>query len=279
MRKLIISASLILSFSIIANAQSWIEDMVVARQMVDSLKQELKTAKGDKRIDCLNLLAATYDWIWDDNDKHLDSACMYAEQAYDLAKKSNYKKGLGYATLEKANCFAGRTDNNINNNNTEANYLQAQEWSQKAIKIGEEIKDFRLVGDVYNMLKWLERWRGSTAKYKDNVEKAIYYYEKPVTNKLTAIQNVSQCDKCQGNERLLGGLYQQLAEIVATENKSIEAAKEYINKATYYYEMTGNKNSLGGLFSNLRQTYFLAHQYKFFLSLSCFLHNFTCCCM
>lgn len=146
-----------LSNCFFANAQSWEEDMVIARKIVDSLKTELKTAKGDKRIDCLNLLTATYYWIWDDNDKHLDSACMYGDQAYQLARKSSYKKGLGYTTLWKAQCFAGRADDNRTNNKTEVNYMQAEKWSNHAIQIGEGIKDYRLVGDVYSMLKWMER--------------------------------------------------------------------------------------------------------------------------
>src|SRR6188508_2934986 len=98
MRKYICLFCLFMSFCIFTNAQSWNDDMASARKIVDSLKIELKTANGDKRIDCLNLLSQTYDWIWDDNIKHLDSACMYNDQAYKFAKKSTYKKGLGYAS-------------------------------------------------------------------------------------------------------------------------------------------------------------------------------------
>ena len=79
MRKSTISVCLFLLFSFFANAQSWIEDMVTARKIVVNLNQELKTAKGDNRIDSLNQLAETYYWIWDENDKHLDTACMYTD--------------------------------------------------------------------------------------------------------------------------------------------------------------------------------------------------------
>ncbi|MEO7305988.1 MAG: histidine kinase, partial [Ferruginibacter sp.] len=253
MRKHIISLCLFTLLAVFANAQSWIEDMVTARQMVDSLKQELKTAKGEKRIDCLNLLTDTYYWIWDENDKHLDTACLYADQAYELAKKSTYKKGLGYATLYKAHCFAGRTDNNINNNDVETNYVQAEKWAQQAIKIGEEIKDYRLTGDVYNMLKWMERWRGSAAKYKTNVEKAIYYYDKPATKKLTGLLDISKCDQCKGNEKLLGGLYQSYAQILGSERKDVTAIKESINKAIFYYSKIGNKWGLAVAYRSLGQ--------------------------
>jgi len=225
-----------------STAQSWIEDMVVARQMVDSLKKELKTAKGDKRIDCLNQLAHTYYWIWDEDDKVLDSACMVAEQVYELAKKSTYKKGLGYATLNKAHCFSGSTDQNKNNNNSETNYLQAEKWAQQAIKIGEEIKDYRLIGDVYNMLKGMERWKGSAAKHKEYVEKTISHYEKPETENLP------------GKEKTLGSLYQQYAQILASEGKGITDIKNQIDKAIFYYSKIGNKWGLGDAYYTLGLT-------------------------
>lgn len=253
MRKYIISVSLFSSFCFFVNAQTWDDDMVIARKIVDSLKKELMTAKGDKRIDCLNLISHTYDWIWDDNIKHLDSACMYSDQAYELAKNSTYKRGLGYAILGKANCFGSRVDDNKNNNNSEPNYVQANKWAQQAIQIGEEIKDYRLVGDVYNMLKWIERWKGSPVKFKDYVEKAISYYEKPVSKKLTGIRNISTCDQCQGNEGRLAGLYQLLATIALGEDNPPKA-KECMDKAVHYYTMLGRKAALGNMYMQIAET-------------------------
>jgi hypothetical protein len=49
---------------------------------------------------------------------------------------------------------------------------------KQAIEIGEEINDYNMLGDVYNVLLWMEKWKGGTDKYKNNLEKAIYYYEK-----------------------------------------------------------------------------------------------------
>ena len=246
-----------LSFCFFGNAQTWEDDMIIARKMVDSFKNELKNAKGDKRIDNLNLLVDTYFWIWDDNDndndKHLDSACMYSDQAYELAKNSTYKRGLGYAILGKANCFGGRVDDNINNNNSEPNYVEANKWAQKAIQIGEEIKDYRLIGDVYNMLKWMERWKGSLVKFKDYVEKAISYYEKPITKKLTGLRNISTCDQCKGNEGQLAGLYPLLATIAMVEDNAAQA-KECIDKAVHYYTILGRKAALGNMYMQFAET-------------------------
>ena len=172
--------------------------------MIDSTRKELKTAKGNERIDCLNLLAECYFWIWDEDDKQLDTACTYGTESYESARKSKYKKGLGYATLMKAHCFGGRIDNNRNNNNTEANYALTEKWANDAIKIGEEIKDYVLIGNVYNMLKWVERWRGDNKKFKDYVEKAILYYEKPINGKITGQLEISRCNQLQRQRRQAG---------------------------------------------------------------------------
>jgi hypothetical protein len=226
-----------------------------------ALKKSLIQLREIKRIDCLILLAEAYYDLWDEDDTQLDTACRYTEEAYKIANNFGYKKGLGYALLCKAQCYGGRVDDNRKNNYSETNYAETYNYANKAIQIGEETKDYRLLGDVYDMLKWLERWKGDSAKFKYNVEKAIYYYEKPMTNKIAGHLNVAKCDQCQGNEGQLAWLYSLLAGIIANE-KNIIAAKGEIDKAAYYYEMIGNKNSLGGFYSALRQAYFRAHQYK-----------------
>ena len=86
MRKYTIIVCLLLFTCFFANAQSWIEDMIVARKKVDSLKQQINITKGDKRIDCLNLFADTYFWIWDEDGKVLDTACIHTDRA--LKEKS-----------------------------------------------------------------------------------------------------------------------------------------------------------------------------------------------
>ena len=248
MRKLIICIALFFCFVPNTSGQdSYIIDQGIARRIIDSTKKELNTAKGNKRIDCLNLLAEAYYEIWEE-DKQLDTACMYTEEVYKLAKNSGYKKGLGYALLLKAHCYAAEVDNNINNNSTEANYAEAYNFANKAIQVGEDIKDYRLVGDIYNMLKWLERWKGDPAKNKSNIEKAIYYYEKPVMGKLSGHLAISQCNQCQGNETLLGILYIQLSGIEAgpTPNREV-----YIQKGINYFQKTGDNIRLGIAYFNL----------------------------
>ncbi|HMJ46232.1 MAG TPA: histidine kinase, partial [Ferruginibacter sp.] len=245
MRKLILCIALSFCF------ESFISGQNITKRIIDSTKKELTTARGNKQIDCLNLLAEAYYDIWDEDDKQLDTACMYSEEAYKRAKKSGHKKGLGYSLLWKAHCYGGKVDDNRNNNNTEVNYAETYNYANKAIQIGEEIKDYRLAGDVYNMLKWLERWRGDQAKFKSNVEKAIYYYEKPVTGKINGHLNVSQCAQCQGNEGELGFLYILLSGF---EDGSTPNREAYIQKAIYYYQKTNDHSSLGGAYMQLAES-------------------------
>src|SRR5688572_29356147 len=253
MRKIIICYFLSAWCFFLANAQDWPDP--IARHIIDSTKNELTNAKGNKRIDCLNLLVETYFWIWDDNDKHFDSACIYATEVYNLANKSGYKKGLGYALLWKAQCYGGRVDDNRNNNDSEANYAETKNYADQAIQIGEQIKDYRLLGDIYNMLKWLERWKGDLVKFKYNIEKAIYYYEKPVTKKLNGLLNISRCDQCQGNEKLLGNLYILLSNL---QGGSFSARQSMIEKAVYYYQKSLAKSGLGDAYTALARNVMLS---------------------
>ena len=100
MRKYVIFVFSFLSFHFFVNAQ--MTDSIAWRK-VDSVNKIIKSAKGKKLVDCYNMLAECYLWIWDVNDKHLDTACMYANTAYEDATKLIYKAGVGYA---KASIFA-----------------------------------------------------------------------------------------------------------------------------------------------------------------------------
>ena len=243
MRKYLFVTCLSVCFSFFLNAQNLTDQIV--RRIIDSTKKELSNAKGNKQIDCLNLLAESYYWIWDENDKHLDTACMYTEEVYKLAIKSAYKQGSGYALFMKAHCYAGRMDDNKENNSTEANYAEAYNYANKAIKLAEEIKDYRLAGDVYDMLKWMERWKGDQEKFRYNVEKAIYYYEKPVTGKISGHLTVSTCDQCQGNEDQLGWLYMLKSNFPGNAGA---VRQSMIQKAIYYYQKSKSTSGLAGAF-------------------------------
>ena len=145
--------------------------MIVARKIVDSVKNELKTATGEKKVDCYNRLSELYYWIWDDNDKHLDSAYMFANRALEEAKKINYKSGQGYALLNKTMYAAERTDENRINNDKESAYSEAYRVANETIKMGDELRNNFISGRAYTQLAWLEKTRGSLIKQKKTYKK------------------------------------------------------------------------------------------------------------
>jgi len=71
MKKYTIFVYLLFASCFFAKAQTN-DDMAWVK--VNSTLKELKTAKGEKLVDCYNLLAECYFWIWDDDDKHFDTA-------------------------------------------------------------------------------------------------------------------------------------------------------------------------------------------------------------
>jgi len=226
--------------------------MIFARKLVDSLKKDLKNVKGSERVDCFNMLSSCYFWIWDDNDKHLDSACLYANEAYNEAKKINYKRGLGYGLLQMNECTGSRADIDKTNNNKEQTNLLLEKQAQEAVKIGEEIQDYRLVGNGYGQLKEIEKRKGNLIKSKTFLQKEILNYEKPVKKLLKGLLNIATCKECQGNEILLGNRYRELAGVVASENNgNLMAANDQIEKAIYYYTMTGRTAALRSMYFHI----------------------------
>ena len=166
MKKYLLIVSLLTTYHLSSLSQPW---DTVTRQKVDSLIKVMKSAGSHNKVDCLNRLASIYVDVWDDDNKLLDTACLFANQALNEAKKGNYKRGLGYAYIQMESCFGARVDDDRNNNNLESNYIQAEKYARQAIAISEEIKDYSMAGDAYNFLKWMERWKGDPKKYKKNV--------------------------------------------------------------------------------------------------------------
>ncbi len=266
MRKLIFLCLLLFS-CYFPNAQTN-DDMAWIK--VANTKKELNTAKGQKLVDCYNLLAECYFWIWDDDDKHYDTACMYKDKAYELAKKINYKKGIAYSKADLADYPLVKIDKDRNNNDTEPAYLQKYQRAEEALKLAVELKDDYLSGIIYFHLAWTEKWWGSTEKFKVNTQKAIKHIEKLTGNEFADSKPLYMinCAGCKGTEALLAHLHQDLAGILIQE-KDVHA-KEELDLTNRYYNAIGNKpqldhvnkNRLGQLYNNLAQFYFLKYDYK-----------------
>lgn len=241
----------------------------MAWEKVKSTLKELKTAKGEKLVDCYNLLAECYFWIWDDNDKHFDTACMYKEKAYELAKKMNYKIGIAYSKSHLYDRPLTHWDNNKNNNDKEPAYIQTYKKAEEVLKLADELKDHYLAGLVYYTLAWQEKWWGSTEKFKAATQKAIQHIERVNGNEFKEIKPLFwvNCSGCKGTEALLAHLNDDLARIYLQENNP--AAKNQIELAISYYNKVRTINRpgflnypLAAMYMSLGQSYFLKYDYK-----------------
>lgn len=249
MRKYIALVYFFLSLCFITNAQTWEEDMVFARKNVDSVKNELKNAVGEKKVNCYNLLSELYYWIFEDNEKHLDSLCMYANMALEEAKKITYKTGQAYALVNKAKCIAERIDQNRINNDKEPAYAEAYKAANEALKMAEELNNNFLIGLVYSHLSWLERTKGVLSKQKINLQKAISHLEKMNGSEFIngyKPRNINNCKGCKGAEGVLSNLHRNLAAVYFQENNPL--ANDEMEIADRYFLMTGKKKALGRVY-------------------------------
>jgi hypothetical protein len=266
MRKYIISVCLLLAFWFIAEAQT---NDGMAWEKVNSTLKELKTAKGEKLVDCYNLLAQCYVWIWDE-DVYLDTACMYANKAYAEAKKINYTKGIGYAKASLFYCQKPEVDKNRDNNDTEKAYTQRIKLGQEVITIAEQLKDDYLAGLIYYQLASLENGSGSKEKYKDNVLKGISHFEKVkreyFENNFKPLFFID-CAGCTGTEAVLGSLNRDLTGIYFPENNTLanekaELAIQYFNKVRTIKRRGFLNYPVGALYQRIGQLYFYKFDYK-----------------
>jgi hypothetical protein len=241
----------------------------MAWERVYNTKKELGTAKGEKLVDYYNLLAECYFWIWDENDKHFDTACMYKDKAYELAKKLNYKKGIAYSKESLHDRQLMQWDKDRNNNDKEAAYIQTYKKAEEALKLADELKDHYLSGIIYHGLAWKEKWWGDRGKFKAATLKGIQHIEKVTGNEFKDIKPLFwiNCSGCKGTEALLAHFYQDLATIYVQENNP--AAKEKIELAINYYNKVKTINRpgflnypLAAMYQTFGQIYFLKYDYK-----------------
>ena len=95
MRKLLCIALFLLTATTAAFSQQY-----VAQLKEDSMKKVLKTARDTQRVNTLNLLARNYLYMDQDGSKQ-KVVKELTEEAYTLAQKLNYHRGIGNALLNK----------------------------------------------------------------------------------------------------------------------------------------------------------------------------------
>ena len=148
MQKIIrLSLCIILCFSIQAFAQKQ------GQERVDSLLTQLQKAKEDtNKVNLLVDLSFTYSYI------NPDEGLTRGEQAYTLAEKLGWEKGMAYANMRKGNNYLSKGD-----------LAKALEYYGKAQPIFEELKDKAALSKLFlNMAN-------TYASQLDNANAAEYY--------------------------------------------------------------------------------------------------------
>lgn len=131
----------VLLFALTAHAQTGSDSIKIAH-----LKTQLSGAEGRKKVDLLNEIAWEYGWA---ALKDKSPATQYATQALDLANRLNYPKGKGFALITISWTKLDEDCDSLIN---------------EALSIGEEEKDYRLLGRVFQ-----RRW---------DMKKAFEYFRK-----------------------------------------------------------------------------------------------------
>lgn len=195
---------------------------------LDSLKTNIKSIPADSnKVISLNILSWKLMSIW-----KLDSAFLAANEAFDLANKLKFKKGMATAYSNRGNVFL------IKNNYPEAlkNHIHALELR---IEIGDEVG----ISSSYNNI-------GNTYYNEGNFPLAI-------KNHFAAL---SSCEK-RGDKQNIAKSNVNIGNIFFGEKNLSDALKHY-KDALKIMEEIGNMQGIGSTRNNIGLVYFQQGKYS-----------------
>jgi histidine kinase len=269
MRKYFLGAGFILSFFSPSFSQTQYE--INYRLKSDSLKTVLPGLKSADRVDCLNTLSSIYvsDLLGTNYQKEIDTATMYAMQAFSEAKKTRYKRGLGYAYLRLGQALLVNADihYNVILRYTKSCIDSIEQNVAQAIKIGEEINDNVMLGNSYWLLSAIQDWKKTKddqQQYLAYLRMALSYFEKQVNQKQKvtyAELDQAICEGCEGNEIRIGNLYIELGRFYSNQRDETTAI-EITKKAIPYFEKAGHKRGLGWAYGQIANSDFRINNYE-----------------
>lgn len=126
---------------------------------IDSLRKTLPSLKDSARVDCLNTLSEEYSESY--VKSRVDSMYYYAFKAYGEAEKIGYKYGVATSLLNLV-----RSDNYRQKKDS-----TGKEFLIRAIRLGKEIQNDKVLGEAYYLL-------ASRESETENYKKAIHYFGK-----------------------------------------------------------------------------------------------------
>lgn len=194
---------------------------------LDSLKNVLKTAKGDtNEVNTLNEIAKELI-----NTGAYDKARNYAEQAQILANQLRFQKGLAdyYSTLGIIFYYEGKISEALNGN-------------LASLKIREKIGDKKGIAGSYNNLAIIYNYQG-------NPKESLRYL-------LLALQIKEDL----GDKKGVVTTYNNIG-LAYSDMKNYPQALKYFQKAKLKSEETGNKKSEANALQNIGSVYFIQEKF------------------
>ena len=234
------------------------------RHDIDSLKRVLPDLSGIDKVDCLNTLAHKYLWLPLTEKQQIDSSSPYSIEANREAKRIGYKRGLGFSYLRLAGYKTMEADSNFVpwKKIDTASINTAEKYLRQVIQLGEDLKDNVLLGGAYWDLGYLTEmrywndsigWNKGLKEEESYIRKAISYHEKDGAEMRQGNfreQGFVNCEGCVGNERWLGGLYNNLSKIY-NQRRDYEMARKYGEASIPYYKKAGETELLGNTYRSL----------------------------
>jgi tetratricopeptide (TPR) repeat protein len=222
----------------------------------DSLFAALKIAKEDTtKVKIYNNLFLEFEFTDDEKAKY------YLNQAFDLAQKFNYKKGLAY-TYTYFGYFA----------EDKSNYPEALKNYLASLKIRESLHDKPGIADSYsyigNIYSAQENYEEALKKYSISLEiyKAlgsientailqnnigtIRFHQKNYTEALKNYFAALEIQTKLGNKKGTADSYGNIGNVYFTQGNTEEALKKYF-EALKITEESGNKIFRAGIYANI----------------------------
>ena len=228
MRKFILILAILTSFQSLFSQD---DNAKRIRHEFDSLRNTLSTLTGTEKVDCLNnLTRIAFDLSLGSWQAEADTARPYAIQANKEAKRIGYKKGLGnsYLNLERIDCMMFGTYAQREKRFDLPAFNSAEQNAKNAITIGEELKDYNMLGEAYYVLHWLVGETKNTGNQNQYINKDIDYIKK-------AIEYISKTT----NKHLLARSYEDYYYL-ANYNNDFENGVEAMKKAILIYHELGD---------------------------------------
>lgn len=190
---------------------------------IDSLTKAVKTASDTNRVNTLNNLSNAYRWI------NSDTGIVISTQAYEEAKKLQYKTGMMRATRISMLTYMNRGDFN-----------KYEEYARKSVPLLQDLKNDRLLYDSYMRI-------GQCLYQKCKYTEAISYYQKGLDVVLQNNQNnhpqIIVFNILIGNSLLKSGNFEKAYEHFkrAFEHSSmLKDPAEVTTAVGYAYEAMGD---------------------------------------